>query len=96
MLAVAGLTTFDSLTRALMVPGTFVLVNLVWGNVVVPMAQGKRLTLNPTAIFVALAFFFFLWGIAGVFLAVPMLASFKILCDNIPSLAAVEGLPADP
>jgi predicted PurR-regulated permease PerM len=89
VLAIAGLTTFETIPRALMVPGVFVAVNLLWANLVWPMAQGRRLTLNPTAIFISLAFFWFLWGVAGVFLAVPILASFKILCDNLPSLAAV-------
>ena len=89
VLAVTGVTTFDSIGRALLVPGAFVLVNTVQANIVSPMLQGHRLTLNPVAIFLGLTFFYFIWGIPGAFLAVPMLASFKILCDYVPSLAAV-------
>lgn len=89
VLALAGLTTFDRIPQALMVPGVFIAVNLLWGQIFTPLAQGKRLLLNPTAIFVGLAFFWFLWGIPGAFLAVPILASFRILCDNVASLAAV-------
>jgi predicted PurR-regulated permease PerM len=89
VLTIAGLTTFDSIGHALLIPGSYALVNLVQSNIVTPMIQGHRLTLNPVAVFTGLAFFWFIWGIPGAFLAVPLLATFKITCDHIPSLAAV-------
>ena len=88
VLTVAGLTTFDELPRALLIPGSFLAINLLQANVVTPMLLGHRLTLNPVAIFVGLAFFFWIWGVPGAFLAVPLLASLKIFCDHIESLAA--------
>ncbi|HET7458777.1 MAG TPA: AI-2E family transporter, partial [Gemmatimonadaceae bacterium] len=89
VLALAGLTTFDNVPHALLAPASFLLVNVVQANLVSPMLLGHRLTLNPVAIFVGLAFFFWIWGVPGAFLAVPLLATFKIFCDNIESLAAV-------
>ena len=89
VLTIAGLSTFPELGRALMVPGSFLLINLLQANFATPMLLGHRLTLNPVAIFIGLAFFFWIWGVPGAFLAVPLLASFKIFCDNIASLAAV-------
>ncbi len=89
VLAIAGLSTFPELGRALMVPGSFLLINLLQANFATPLLLGHRLTLNPVAIFIGLAFFFWIWGVPGAFLAVPLLASFKIFCDNIASLAAV-------
>jgi predicted PurR-regulated permease PerM len=86
---VAGLTTFDEVPRALLVPGSFLAINLLQANLVTPMLLGHRLTLNPVAIFIGLAFFFWIWGVPGAFLAVPLLASFKIFCDHIESLAAI-------
>jgi len=86
---VAGLTTFDEVGRALLIPGSFLAINLLQANVVTPLLLGHRLTLNPVAIFVGLSFFFWIWGVPGAFLAVPVLASFKIFCDHIESLAAV-------
>ena len=85
----AGLTAFDSVGHALLVPGSFLFINLIQGNVVSPLLLGHRLTLNPVAIFVGLAFFFWIWGVPGAFLAVPILATLKIFCDHITSLAAV-------
>ena len=86
---VAGLTTYDEVPRALLIPGSFLAINLLQANLVTPMLLGHRLTLNPVAIFIGLAFFFWIWGVPGAFLAVPLLASFKIFCDHIESLAAV-------
>jgi predicted PurR-regulated permease PerM len=89
VLGVAGLTTFDRLGHALLIPGSFLAINLLQSNFVTPLLLGHRLTLNPVAIFVGLAFFFWIWGVPGAFLAVPVLATFKIFCDNIVSLAAI-------
>jgi predicted PurR-regulated permease PerM len=89
VLSLAGLTTFDQLGRALLVPGSFLAINMLQANLVTPLLLGHRLTLNPVAIFTGLAFFYWIWGVPGAFLAVPLLATFKIFCDNIGSLAAI-------
>lgn len=89
ILGVAGLTAFDSIGHALLAPVLYLGINLIQGNVVTPLFQGERLALNPVAIFVGLAFWFYVWGVAGAFLAVPLLAAFKIFCDHIDALASV-------
>ena len=86
---VAGLSTFPDLPHALLVPGAFLAINLVQANFATPLLLGHRLTLNPVAIFVGLAFFFWIWGVPGAFLAVPLLATFKIFCDHIGGMAAI-------
>jgi predicted PurR-regulated permease PerM len=50
---------------------------------------GRSLTLNPVLILVALAFWGWMWGISGMILAVPILATFKIFCDHIEPMAPV-------
>jgi len=89
VLGVAGLAQYDQLGHGLVIPGVFLLINLLQSNLVTPMMLGHRLTLNPVAIFIGLAFFFWIWGVPGAFLAVPLLATLKIVCDNIASLAAI-------
>lgn len=89
VLAIAALTTFDSAGHALLVPLSFVAINLLQGNLVSPLLLGNRLSLNPVALFVGLAFWFWIWGIPGAFVAVPMMAAFRIVCDHVPSLNAV-------
>lgn len=89
ILSIAALTTFDTVSHALLVPASYLLVNIIQGQVVSPLLLGHRLSLNPVALFVGLAFWFWVWGILGAFLAVPMLATFKIFCDHIESLASI-------
>lgn len=89
VLALAALTTFDSVGQALLVPAVFILINIIQGNVVSPLLHADRLTLNPVAVFVGLSFWWWIWGIPGAFIAVPMLAAFKILCDHIPPMASI-------
>lgn len=87
--ALASLTVFDSVGHALLVPGAFLCINLIQGNVISPLVLGHRLALNPVAIFLGLAFWWELWGIAGAFLAVPLMATLKIFCDHIAVLAPI-------
>lgn len=89
VLALAALTVYDTVGQALLVPGAFLLINVIQGNFVSPMLLGHRLALNPVALLVGLTFWFWIWGLPGAFVAVPLLATFKIFCDHIQSLAAV-------
>ena len=89
ILMVAALTTFDSVGHALLIPASYLAVNVIQGNFVSPILLGHRLALNPVAIFVGLAFWFWVWGIPGAFIAVPLVATFKIFCDHIGVLASI-------
>ena len=96
VLSIAGLAYFDSLSHALIVPASYLVINFIQGNIVSPLVMSRRLTLNPVAIFVSLALWWWLWGVAGAFLAVPMLAALKICCDHVDALAPVGALLGDP
>jgi predicted PurR-regulated permease PerM len=89
VLTLAALTVFDGVGQALLVPGVYVLTNILQGNVIAPLLFGQRLTLNPVAIFVGFAFWWYVWGVPGAFISVPLLAAFKILCDHVGALASV-------
>jgi predicted PurR-regulated permease PerM len=89
VLGLAAITIFDNVGHAMLVPASFLIINLIQANFVSPLLLGHRLALNPVAILVGLAFWFWIWGIPGAFIAVPLLATFKIFCDHIKSLAAV-------
>lgn len=90
LLAVVGMMTFDGLGQALVAPIIYVVLMFIYGNFLIPYAVGNRLSLNPVAIFVAIVFWGWLWGIAGALLAVPILASFKIIADRFDSLRPVS------
>ena len=89
VLAIAALTTFDSVPHALLVPAAFIAINLLQANVISPLLFSRRLTLNPVALFVGLAFWWWIWGIPGAFVAVPLMATLKIFCDHIDTLAPI-------
>lgn len=88
ILTIAAITSIDSTAQALLVPAAFLAINLVQGNFVSPTLLGHRLALNPVAIFVGLAFWYWVWGIPGAFLAVPIMATLKIVCDHVDGLAS--------
>lgn len=89
VLTLAGLATFPHLGQALLVPAVYMGIDFVQANFVYPTVLGRRMTLNPVAIFIGLLFWFFLWGVPGAFIAVPLLATFKIFCDHIDALAPI-------
>jgi predicted PurR-regulated permease PerM len=89
ILTLAALLAFDSTSQALMVPAVFFGINLIEGNLVTPMILGSRMRLNTVALFIGLLFWWFLWGIPGAILAVPIMAAIKIVCDHIESLAPI-------
>src|SRR5450830_1027011 len=84
----AGLLTHDTLWQALLPAGLYLGFHLIEGETVTPMLVARRFTLNPVLVIIALVFWFWIWGISGAILAVPMLAIAKIICDRLRPLAA--------
>lgn len=71
------------------------------GNVIDPMLMGKTLRLSSFGIIISLAFWGAVWGIPGMFLAVPFMVAVMIVCSHIPAARPVavllsrEGLPEE-
>jgi predicted PurR-regulated permease PerM len=84
----AGLLTIDSLWQALLPAGLYLGVHLIEGEIVTPMLLARRFTLNPVLVVISLVFWFWMWGIPGAILSMPMLAVAKIICDRVRPLAA--------
>ena len=66
-----GLVTFASLGHAFIAPLGLIAVTTLEGHLVTPTIIGRRLTLNPLLVFLALAFWTWMWGPFGALLAVP-------------------------
>jgi predicted PurR-regulated permease PerM len=88
-LTLAGLATFPETGHALLIPASYLAVNFIQSNFITPVILGRKLTLNPVAILVGLVFWWWLWGVGGAFIAVPLLVTFKIFCDHIEALAPI-------
>jgi predicted PurR-regulated permease PerM len=96
-LFLVGLMTFDGVWHALLPAGIYLLIHLVEGEALTPMLLARRFVLNPVLVMMSLVFWYWMWGIAGALLAVPMLAILKIVCDRVRPLMALGhflgGLP---
>jgi predicted PurR-regulated permease PerM len=72
ILFAVGLVTFPSLGQAFIAPIGFIALTSAEGHFVTPTIVGRRLTLNPLVVFLALAFWTWMWGPIGAFLAAPL------------------------
>jgi predicted PurR-regulated permease PerM len=81
LLALGGLMTFTDPWYAMVPPAIFIAIHLVEANVLTPTVVGRRLTINPLLILVALSFWGWVWGTTGALLAVPLLIIFKTILD---------------
>jgi predicted PurR-regulated permease PerM len=89
-MTLGAVLSFDSLGYAMIFPASYLIIAILEGNFITPWVLGKSLTLNPVLILIALAFWGWMWGISGMILAVPILATFKIFCDHIEPMAPVS------
>ncbi|AUH35561.1 AI-2E family transporter [Paracoccus tegillarcae] len=86
---------------AVMVGLACTLTQFLIGNVLDPMLLGQTLRLSSFGIILSLAFWGAVWGVPGMFLAVPIMVALMIVCAHIPWLRPVavmlsrEGLPED-
>ena len=64
--------------------------NVTIGSIMEPKIMGDRLGLSPLVVLVSLLFWGWIWGFAGLILAVPMMAIIKIVCENIPMLEPIS------
>jgi len=81
LLALGGLMTFNDVWTALLPAAAFAALHLIEANGITPMLVGRRLTINPLLILLALSFWTWVWGTTGALLAVPLLIILKTVLD---------------
>ena len=84
----AGVVSLGVHWAALVPVGLYFLIHVVEGEFATPLVLARRFTINPVAVVLALVFWFWLWGMPGAILAVPMLVITKIICDALTPLRA--------
>lgn len=82
-LFVIGLLTFPTLLPALVAPALFMTFTFFEGHFLVPAIIGRQLLLHPLAVFLSLAFWAWLWGPIGAFLATPILIMAIVAIDHL-------------
>lgn len=82
-LFIIGLLTFDTLLPALIAPLLFMAFTFVEGQFLMPTIVGRQLLLHPLAVFLSLAFWAWLWGPIGAFLATPILIMVMVAAHHL-------------
>ncbi len=87
LITIASAAKFATLSEALVVPLLFACITIAEGQVITPMIVGRRVALNPVVVVVSLLFWAWLWGVAGMVLAVPIMLVVKIWAQRTETLA---------
>jgi predicted PurR-regulated permease PerM len=84
LLFVIGLMTYPTLLGALLPPAVYIGITLIEGQFLAPAIIGRRvLNLHPLAIFLAIAFWAWMWGPVGAFLATPILIIARVALTHL-------------
>jgi predicted PurR-regulated permease PerM len=81
LLALGGLIVYNEPWLAVLPATCFIVLHLLEANLITPSIIGRRLTINPLLILVALSFWAWVWGTTGALLAVPILIILKTILD---------------
>jgi predicted PurR-regulated permease PerM len=88
--ACAALVTFQNLGHALAVPGVFIVLHLIEGQLVQPLTVGRRLEVNALVLLLGVWFGYGFWGIPGILLATPALVALKVAAQYQPEWQVVR------
>ena len=80
-----GLMNLQTLGQSLLAPVAYLSITTIEGQVLTPTIIGHRLTLNPFLVFLSIAFWAWMWGPIGAFLATPLLISAVIAVRHVSS-----------
>ena len=78
-----GLISMGPAWTALLPAALYFGIHVIEGEIVTPMLLANRFTINPVAVILSLIFWYWMWGVPGAILAVPMLAIIKIVSDRL-------------
>lgn len=83
LLGLVGVVAFDAPSQMILPPALYLGLHVLESQFVTPIILGRRMAISPLVMLLWLMLWGFLWGIAGLLLAVPMLASLKIVAERV-------------
>ncbi len=83
VLTLVGLATRDTLLIGMLPALLYLGIHTIEANLVTPALLGRRFTLNPVLILVAISYFYWIWGVIGALLAMPILLILTALFHHI-------------
>jgi predicted PurR-regulated permease PerM len=94
IVSIVAIAEFGSIGHAMLAPAVYLGANGVEANLITPAMLGRSISLNPVVILLAVFLGGWIWGVGGIFLAVPILLVVKIACEGNESLDPISVLLA--
>jgi predicted PurR-regulated permease PerM len=82
VLSMAGVAQYGLVWEALLPALAFFILNAIESQLVTPAVLGRNMRMNPLVIMLWLVLWAWLWGIAGVLIAVPLLVCIKLILSR--------------
>jgi predicted PurR-regulated permease PerM len=89
---VAAFVQFHTFSMAALAAGLATGVACLEAYVITPWLMSRTAEMNPAVVFIGLVFWGWLWGLPGLFLAVPILMVIKAVSDHVESLLPIATL----
>lgn len=86
---VIALAKFKTISSFVLIAGALTTIHVLALNLVAPQLVGRRVQLNAVAITISLLFWGWVWGGMGLVLAIPLMASLRVICDHTVSLRPI-------
>lgn len=83
--ALTAIVQFDALGPILMTILALTVVQFTGGSIIEPKVMGTGLNISPVVMLLSLSVWGTIWGIAGMFLAVPLMVVLMIVCSHFES-----------
>ncbi|MDR7103598.1 AI-2E family transporter [Croceicoccus sp. BE223] len=83
ILTLVGLGTADTIVAGLIPAACYLALHAVEANAVTPAILGKRFTVNPVLILLAISYFTWIWGVMGAILSMPILITLLALFEHL-------------
>ncbi len=81
-----ALITFPDPWMSVLVGGTYLALTSIEGQLITPYFVGRVLQLNTVIVFLAIAFWAWLWSVVGMIIAVPMLVVVRVFAEHVEAL----------
>lgn len=89
LVGLVGLTDAGVLSEAVLPMIVYFAITSIEGQFVTPILVGRRLQMNAAAVFLSVAFWGWIWGVVGMFLAVPLMVGVKIFASHVDRLSPI-------
>ena len=94
-LFLSALLQYGDVVTAAMIAGVSLVITTLEGSLFTPIVFGRSVALNPVAVFTSFMFWGWLWGIPGMFLALPLLTIIKTIAESVEDLEPLAELLSD-